>query len=188
MYRNLWDYPYRFHAGPSRFVWFSFGAIAATIWAKRMECYPQGRSYGHCYRVPPHYLPPPTPPPTPRTPETTEEPSLWSADASNVSSVIKGLPQAINNIPPADDSRLPRSFGERVQQEKWEEEKERMLELGRQVGDSMAEISEATLDSVMSAIEALKNKVTMHRIQREEQRKKLEKEVEQEKSKPFRWV
>lgn len=51
--------------------------------------------------------------------------------------MIKGLPQAINNIPPADDSGLPRSFGERVQQEKWEEEKERMLELGRQAGDSV---------------------------------------------------
>lgn len=154
MYRGSWAYPYRFHAGPSRFVWFSFGAIAATIWAKRMECYPQGRSYGHCYRVPPHYLPPPTPP-TPRTPETTEEPSRWSADASNVSSVIKGLPQTINNIPPADDSGLPRSFGERLQQEKWEEEKERMLELGRQAGDSVRPVISCCSNEAHSRLERL---------------------------------
>ncbi|KAJ8453443.1 hypothetical protein ONZ45_g19715 [Pleurotus djamor] len=109
--------------------------------------------------------------------------------SQDIASMLKSISQTINNLPThTEGDGMPRTFGQRVQEEKWEEEKERMLELGRQAGDTMADISEATLDSVLSTVEALKSKLTMHRIQREEQRKRLEQQMEEEKKKPMRWV
>ncbi|TFK26182.1 hypothetical protein FA15DRAFT_667680 [Coprinopsis marcescibilis] len=40
----------RFRMGPSRLLWFAFGAGFATFWIKRKECSKSSDSWGHCRR------------------------------------------------------------------------------------------------------------------------------------------
>jgi len=53
----------------------------------------------------------------------------------------------------------------------WEEEKARIRELSRNAADSMAELSEVTLDALQSTVGALKAKLAEHRQQREQERR-----------------
>jgi len=52
----------------------------------------------------------------------------------------------------------------------------------------MTKISEATLDSVMTTMEALKLKLAEHRAQREEAQRQLEEQLEEQKKNPHRFV
>ncbi|KAK0436832.1 uncharacterized protein EV420DRAFT_234540 [Desarmillaria tabescens] len=67
-------------------------------------------------------------------------------------------------------------------------DKERIRELSRQAGDAMSELSEATLDSLMSTILAAKNKLADRRIQRNLEDKRAADAAEREKRFPPRYV
>jgi hypothetical protein len=63
-----------------------------------------------------------------------------------------------------------------------------MLAWSRQAGDSMTDLSEATLDSILCTVETLKAKLAEHRAQRERQQKQLDEEFEALKKDPPRLV
>ncbi|KAG7440797.1 uncharacterized protein BT62DRAFT_1080650 [Guyanagaster necrorhizus] len=67
-------------------------------------------------------------------------------------------------------------------------DKERLRELSRQAGDAMSELSEATLDSLMSTILVAKNKLADRRIQRDLEEKRVADAAEREKKFPPRYV
>jgi len=81
-----------------------------------------------------------------------------------------------------------RSFGERKQMERWEEEKEKLADFTLKATDAMADMSESTLDAVLTTIESLKAKISEHRAQREKQRRQLEEQLENEKKKSIHLV
>ncbi|KAJ4000888.1 hypothetical protein F5050DRAFT_1727498 [Lentinula boryana] len=82
---------------------------------------------------------------------------------------------------------VPWGFESRFEQQKkeWEQEREKLLAKAQ---DTMTELSESTLDSLSSTVEALKAKLADHRVKREEQQKLIEKELEEQKKKPVRYV
>ncbi|KAJ3710979.1 hypothetical protein C8R42DRAFT_728914 [Lentinula raphanica] len=82
---------------------------------------------------------------------------------------------------------VPWGFESRFEQQKkeWEQEREKLLAKAQ---DTMTELSESTLDSLSSTVESLKAKLAEHRVKREEQQKLIEKELEEQKKKPVRYV
>ncbi|KNZ74563.1 hypothetical protein J132_06517 [Termitomyces sp. J132] len=117
--------------GPSRILWFAFGAIAASLWTRH-----QGRvewhSHSNCVR-----------PPVLSTQAEPVDP--WSAH---------GVSRAVNGIAPETMSS---------------DDKRRLAELGTSAGDKLVELSEATLDTVLTTVEVLKAKLAEHRAEREKQ-------------------
>ncbi|KAL0955870.1 hypothetical protein HGRIS_002069 [Hohenbuehelia grisea] len=185
---HSWHHAARWYRGPSRLLWFSIGAVSATIWAKHKEWHERhGRQYyEHCFRAPV------------QAPPNTVQTSPYPGDGRPTADVmmipiptsLKSVPESINRIPPAQDMvpSVPWMFGYQHQDQRWDQEKAKMWDLGRQAGDTMTELSEATLDSVISTVEALKAKLAEHRARREEQQKQIEEQREAEKVKPFRWT
>ncbi|KAJ7767529.1 hypothetical protein DFH07DRAFT_808812 [Mycena maculata] len=53
----------------------------------------------------------------------------------------------------------------------WEQERARVREFSQTAGDTVAELSEATLNTILQATEALKAKMAEHRAIREEERR-----------------
>ncbi|KAJ7128233.1 hypothetical protein C8R43DRAFT_1027484 [Mycena crocata] len=53
----------------------------------------------------------------------------------------------------------------------WEQERERVKQFSQTAGDTVAELSEATLNTILQATEALKAKMAEHRAWREEERR-----------------
>ncbi|KAJ7134850.1 hypothetical protein C8R44DRAFT_730180 [Mycena epipterygia] len=53
----------------------------------------------------------------------------------------------------------------------WDQERERVRQFSQSAGDTVAELSEATLNTIMQATEALKAKMAEHRALREEERR-----------------
>ncbi|KAJ7672646.1 hypothetical protein B0H17DRAFT_1141183 [Mycena rosella] len=169
---------HNFHSwrgGPRRAIWFILGAATATAWASRNECHRQTneRYFGHCFR-------PPIAPMQPRAPDGTPE---WRP---------RNIPAAVNNIPPAaaipPPAPLPWGYPESHRDRQWEEEKRKLQAIGQQAEDVMAKLSEATLDSVMTTMEALKVKLAEHRAQREQAQRQLEEELEEQRKNPHRFV
>ncbi|PPQ88701.1 hypothetical protein CVT25_009465 [Psilocybe cyanescens] len=170
---------------PSRLVWFIVGAASATWWIKRRES--NGRTFGHCMRPPIQshihasgnndgIQPPPQ-----------GHHSPWPQS-------IGDIPRAINNIPepspPPPQIYSPNALGEweKRQDTQWDLEKEHLAKISRQATDAMAELTEATLESVLSTAEALKAKLAEHRAQREKQQKLIEQEIERQRRDPPRLV
>ncbi|KAG2364114.1 hypothetical protein BDR07DRAFT_827876 [Suillus spraguei] len=55
-------------------------------------------------------------------------------------------------------------------------------------GTPEGDMSESTLESIVSTVEALKTKLGQHKTQREQERKKYEEELERQKKEPLRYV
>ncbi|KAJ6591696.1 hypothetical protein DFH09DRAFT_1273564 [Mycena vulgaris] len=161
------------HGGPRRAIWFILGAASASMWMCRKECHSQTheRYFGHCFRPPIHPIQPRTPPAEPQP-----DAGQWRP---------RDIPAAVNNIPP---SQLPWGYPESHRDRQWEEEKLKLQAIGQQAEDVMAKLSEATLDSVMSTMEALKLKLAEHRAQREAAQRELEKQLEAQRNNPHRFV
>ncbi|KAJ7677424.1 hypothetical protein B0H17DRAFT_112460 [Mycena rosella] len=53
----------------------------------------------------------------------------------------------------------------------WEQERDRVRQFSQTAGDTVAELSEATLNTILQATEALKAKMAEHRAFREEERR-----------------
>jgi len=127
------------------------------------------RYYGHCFR-------PAIQPMQPRALDPQPEGAQLRP---------RDIPAAINNIPPTP---LPWGYPESHRDRQWEEEKLKLQAIGQQAEDVMAKLSEATLDSVMSTMEALKLKLAEHRAQREAAQRQLEQELEEQRKNPHRFV
>jgi len=80
---------------------------------------------------------------------------------------------ALSNDPSVPDSC--------EQQQSWQQEKEHLADISRKVADAMTDLTEATLDSVLSAAEALKVKLTEHRANREQQQSIIEQQIQETK-------
>ncbi|KAI0923839.1 hypothetical protein AcW1_006686 [Taiwanofungus camphoratus] len=57
--------------------------------------------------------------------------------------------------------------------DRWEEEKHRMQAIGKQATDTVSDLSEATLETLLSTVQALKAKLAESRAQRDEQLQQL---------------
>jgi len=179
-------YPYyhmhHFHRGPGRFVWFILGGIAATWWFKHKEMRAYERYAGYCVQKP--VLPAALPAPGPEMNETS--PSQSQNQNAPPRTYWGGNTQAQYEAPRASPPPAAMPFGWNNQQ--WEEEKERMWAMGRQAGDTMSELSETTLENVLSTVESLKAKVAEHRAEREQQRKLFEQQMQEQKKEPRHYV
>ncbi|KAF9072297.1 hypothetical protein BDP27DRAFT_1320694 [Rhodocollybia butyracea] len=97
------------------------------------------------------------------------------------------VPAPAPTVAPVQTQTVPWGFESKSEQQKteWEDERQRLLAKAQ---DTMSELSESTLDSLSSTVEALKAKLTEHRLKREQQQKIIDKELEDQKKKPVRYV
>ncbi|KAJ3483112.1 hypothetical protein NLI96_g6539 [Meripilus lineatus] len=58
--------------------------------------------------------------------------------------------------------------------DRWDEDRKRMNDFGRQAQETFTELSEATLDSLLTTIEMLKAKLAEQKAQREKEDRELE--------------
>ncbi|KAG5647831.1 hypothetical protein DXG03_007755 [Asterophora parasitica] len=155
-------YPYgpgahhwHWHHGPRRLVWFALGAFAATWWIKHKE---ERRAWtSHCIRAP------------------VQPPVLTSSNADADPWSARGVTNAINGIPQEVSQHM----------NDWSDERQRMAEISASAGDKLAELSEATLDTVLTTVEVLKAKLAEHRAERDKQ---LEEERQRKNQNPPRLV
>ncbi|KAG6909033.1 hypothetical protein DXG01_002307 [Tephrocybe rancida] len=101
---------------------------------------------------------PPVPQPTLSTQAEPTDP--WSA---------RGVSRAVNGVPPAQISS---------------DEQKRLAEMSASAGDKLVELSEATLDTVLTTVEVLKAKLAEHRAERDKQQE----EERRQKANPPRLV
>ncbi|TFK32781.1 hypothetical protein BDQ12DRAFT_691974 [Crucibulum laeve] len=149
--------------GPSRILWFAVGAGTAAWWIKHKDT--ERRPFGHCVR-PLLQAPPPPSPPTPPSEDWTP----------------REISKAINNL----GGKVEWGRGEQQTSHTWEDEQ--VAAFTRQAADTMTELTESTLDSVLSTAQALKAKLAEHRAQREKEQKLLEKQLEEQRRNPPRIV
>jgi len=168
------------HGGPRRLVWFVLGAASATMWIHHKEAHRQTheRYFGHCFRPPVASMRPDLLPP--------DEAAQWRA--RDISAAINKIPAAPAPAPTPASSPLPWGYSEAHQDRQWEEEKLKLQAIGKQAENVMAKLSEDALDTVMIAMEALKAKLAQHREQREQAQRQLEKQLEEQKNNPHRFV
>ncbi|KAJ7155530.1 hypothetical protein C8R43DRAFT_1126173 [Mycena crocata] len=163
------------HGGPRRIIWFIIGAASATMWMSHKEAHrhTNERYFGHCFRPP---VPPIQPRPSADSQAAAQDPNQsWH----------RNIPSTINNLPSAS---MPWGYPESHRDRQWEEEKLKLQAIGQQAEDVMAKLSEATLDSVMGTMESLKVKLAEHRAQREAAQRQLEKQLEEQRKNPHRFV
>ena len=125
-------HPYRWYPRhPSRALWFILGAGTAALWIKHRErCRAiEGRSYGHCVRQQPI-----APPPQSQSSGSGEaSPNLNKPGGPQSINVCQTFSRTIDNIIPVDGW----SFSERKQMERWEEEKEKMVDFTLKATDTV---------------------------------------------------
>lgn len=153
-YNHHWHWhPMHFRRGPSRLVWFFIGAGSATLLIKHKEA------------------------------------SLHSDNKRYWGHCFRApiqVPPSLPNSPlqnNTDSSKYPHPQPWGLGDEQWEADKEKLIAIARQAQDAMADLSESTLDSIITSIEAIKAKLAENRAQREKQQ-----ENEQRKQDPSRWV
>jgi len=167
-----------YHRGPRRLLWFVIGAGTATWWIKHREMNNNGgMTWGHCRR--PNI-------------QNTPAPTTASADGSNVnpqdsSFSFRDVPRAINNIsPPSRDWGW--GWGEKKLAEKHQEEQDQLADLRRQATETMTDITEATLESILSTAEVLKAKLAESRELRKKKEEQLQREIEERSKTPPRLI
>jgi len=75
----------------------------------------------------------------------------------------------------------PLSFG--WSDEQWREEKQKMKAMALQAGDTASEATEATLERILSTVQALKAKLAEHRAERDRQQLLVEQRTQEDKQK-----
>lgn len=141
-----------YYRGPSRILWFLIGGVTASWFLRRKDT--DSRIFGHCRRL--QYQTPPL-----NSPDATpSDPNSWS---------VRDIPKTINHIP---------HWGSE-QQQSWQQEKEHLADISRKVADAMTDLTEATLESVLSAAETLKAKLAEHRANREQQQKTIAQQIQE---------
>jgi hypothetical protein len=122
---------YHYHR-PSRAFWFLIGAASAALWIKHREHrYAEGR-YGPCIRQ--RAIQPATQQQgVPAEPRQSNNAPLPPPSAVQTSEALHSVSRVINNIPPAEAW----GFGERRQMEKWQEDKEKLMDFTLRATDAV---------------------------------------------------
>ncbi|KAJ7066740.1 hypothetical protein C8F01DRAFT_1124391 [Mycena amicta] len=154
-------YSHGFHSRPSRLVWFLIGGLSASWWIHRKQShYPSlEQHFGRCIRQPV--------PPLPQN-QTQNQDDHRLRDPR----------------PPA----LPWGYPEAHRERQFDEEKAKLQAIGRQAEDFMTKLSEDALDSAMTTMQALQRKLAEHRQERERAQRELERQFEEQKQNPHRFV
>ncbi|KAF9063324.1 hypothetical protein BDP27DRAFT_1335335 [Rhodocollybia butyracea] len=154
-------------------LWFFVGAGAATMYAKRHS--QEGSHWGMNHRCHSHNSPGPSQPlpssPSDNSTAPKEQPYFtpWNKPTAPLSTQDNSIPQGSSSDP-------------------WASEKERIKEIGTQVGVNVLEFSESTLDTLLSSIESMKARVVQQRLEREKQEAEQRRVVEERKLNPPRYV
>jgi len=100
------------------------------------------------------------------------------------------IPQAVNNIPAASSAPYPPTPGAWTQDApwKWDQEREHFAKISRQAADAMTDLTESTLEGVLTTAEALKVKLAEHKAQREKHQKLIDQQFEEQRKSPPRFV
>ncbi|KAK0216806.1 hypothetical protein IW262DRAFT_1463747 [Armillaria fumosa] len=151
------------------FFWFLIGAGTATIWSHNTTGTKLGSVDGRSTRK-----------------EDTNGEDLGRGD-------MDGMAGSMDRIRILSQPPVMEQQGYTTERQAYSElppspDKERIRELSRQAGDAMSELSEATLDTLMSTILAAKNKLADRRIQRDLEEKRVADAAEREKRFPPRYV
>ncbi|PPQ63329.1 hypothetical protein CVT24_006774 [Panaeolus cyanescens] len=148
------------YRGPSRLLWFTIGAITASCYIKRKE---ERRHMlaGHCRR------PPLGPNDLPQVESSTEDQDPWRARAA-------GFSRTINNLN-ADEVPATSPWDDK----EFQQQKEHFVKVTRQAGEAMSDLTENTLEAVISAAQAMRLKLADSRKRRE-----LEEELRRRQSIP----
>ncbi|KAF8194951.1 hypothetical protein BJ912DRAFT_1040521 [Pholiota molesta] len=145
---------------PSRLLWFLLGAGTTAVAMKSQamaQYHGHGRhGWGSCRRV--------------------------GVEGMGANPASASAPPASASAPSAAAQRGPCPLKayegwEKQQDERIAAEKAHMAKVSRQAVDTMVELTEATLESVLTTAEALKAKLAEHRVEREKQQKLLEEQV-----------
>jgi hypothetical protein len=126
-------HPYRWYPRyPSRTLWFILGAASAALWIKHREGCRAIEGRRHCVRqqsvmpAPHAHLPP--------AGSGEVSPNLNNKSGGPQSiNICQTFSRTIDNTIPADG----RSFGERKQMERWEEEKEKLADFTLKATDAV---------------------------------------------------
>uniref|UniRef100_A0A0W0G5R4 Uncharacterized protein n=1 Tax=Moniliophthora roreri TaxID=221103 RepID=A0A0W0G5R4_MONRR len=196
----------RWHRRPSRLLWFLIGAGTASFYFARKDARENGQLYGgYCRKVPvqappmmqanleqsqkpshwriPYPNPPHMQPQTPPSMQQIQRPSEYITQSQVPVDHTSSLIHQVTEKPP--HFTWGKGFETFEQQRvQWEQERDRLV---KKAQEAMTEMSEVTLDSLSSTIEALRTKLSEHKMEKEKQQKILEQELE-EKRNPPRWV
>ncbi|KAH7917608.1 hypothetical protein BV22DRAFT_1200257 [Leucogyrophana mollusca] len=169
--------------GPSRIFWFIVGAGAATFWHCSREMRDRRGQYFSCVMQ-----------------QRRIDAQAAAANAALMPPTIP-TPPDYTQKPYEDNAPRPDKWGWRASwgaregdgtvgwnQQEWEENKERMKNLQKRAEDAMVDMSESTLESIVSTAESLKAKLAEHRAQQKQQQKLYEEELERQKKEPRRYV
>ncbi|XP_006461933.1 hypothetical protein AGABI2DRAFT_118783 [Agaricus bisporus var. bisporus H97] len=170
-------YPYHHHhwrhmgysRGPSRFIWFAIGAGVATVWHKCHKIHANSTSWsswGHCHRaaIQQQY---PSPLPLSNA-STNPDGSPTSTQAQEPSFSFRDIPRRINNLPSA-----AWEWGQEKERGKNQEEEDPLADLQRQATETMSDMSEAALETIVATAESLRAKLVENREQRRKQGEEL---------------
>ncbi|CCM04224.1 uncharacterized protein FIBRA_06391 [Fibroporia radiculosa] len=169
------------HHRPSRFVWFFVGAASASFFFKSREAHEWKAR--HCRR---NQIQQETcssasaaDSPVPRqsadlSPSAVDHRSWgwsWSSDKGFNS---WGSPRHQRQEADQQEAAQPSPAFSTPAVDRWDEERRRMQELGKQATDTISELSEVTLDSVLSTVQSLKTKLAENRAQREQHLREIQ--------------
>ncbi|KAF9005923.1 hypothetical protein BDQ17DRAFT_1540556 [Cyathus striatus] len=161
-------YPYHhFHhaaagfRGPRRLIWFLIGAGTAAWFLKYKDA--NERQFGHCRR------------PQVQQPQAPESQDTWHS----------AEPHHHRSFPPLAHRNYWSS--------NWEagptpEEKEKIAVFSSYAADSVTELTETTLDSILNTAQALKQNLVEYRLQREREQKERQRQLEEQQKNPPRLV
>ncbi|PSR76138.1 hypothetical protein PHLCEN_2v8636 [Hermanssonia centrifuga] len=149
---------HNWHRGPSRLIWFVFGAAAATAFIRHREA--EGFAVRHCsrHRIPQDAYPPPG------QEQKVVDAWRWNANASFPK--YPAQPPAAATAAPAESAPAHVPM-QKPADGQWDEEKQRLQRISEQATETLTSLSEAGLDSLLSTVESLKAKIAERRAQRE---------------------
>ncbi|KAI0051005.1 hypothetical protein FA95DRAFT_421436 [Auriscalpium vulgare] len=131
---------YHHYGGPRRIIWFALGAVAATVWARTRDSH----VFGGCdtRRV------------------RWESENGWRRREEAGAAIVAAPAAAAEVVSGREPQRevvyraAPQSPEQGVS---WEAEREKVRELGRSAGETVSELSEATIDSMLAGLQGLKS-------------------------------
>ncbi|EPS94568.1 hypothetical protein FOMPIDRAFT_1091077, partial [Fomitopsis schrenkii] len=130
----------------SRLLWFLIGAGTTAFWIKSHHAHEW--QVRNCWRdrIPQDAYPPP------------------SAAQGQTQAMPTGAPA----VPAQPSSPTPHVLPPPMPTDRWDEERLRVQNLGKQATETISELSEATLDSVLATVQSLKVKLAEARKEREQ--------------------
>ncbi|THH12820.1 hypothetical protein EW146_g7332 [Bondarzewia mesenterica] len=166
-YPGMGYHQYYWRRGGHRGLWFLFGALATLAWVKHKEreriegssagC---GWHYGHTrardgtehVRRDGDML-------------TQQRRDHWVGNSAAIAPVRDDE----QRVDPVVRPHLPEETDRDMFGHTWDGEREKVKELGRYAGETMSELSEATLDSMLAGLQGLKARLAEHRADQQQQ-------------------